>query len=178
MPPKGSGRVPTCHPERKHQAYGLCRACYNRGGSRVRSAECHPEAGHYARGLCIKCYVKDDDHRRPADCHPDRPNRGNGMCTPCYMHSKHYGLQPGEYDRMVEAQGGLCAICGDGDVKLVLDHSHETGENRALLCNACNTAIGLLRENAAHFLSAVEYLSAWAQREGAQTIVSPRRADD
>lgn len=29
MPAKGSGRIPTCHPEREHKAKGLCLSCYN-----------------------------------------------------------------------------------------------------------------------------------------------------
>ena len=175
---RGYGTPPECHPDRKHQAFGLCGSCYNQRGVNSRRAECHPDRGHYARGLCVRCYVKDDTHRRQADCHPDRLNRGLGMCTPCYMRFKHYGLEPGDYDRMVEAQNGRCAICGEDDLELVLDHSHETGENRGLLCSACNTAIGLMRENEAYLLSAIGYLSAWVQREGQQTIVSPRRADD
>lgn len=45
-------------------------------------------------------------------------------------------------------QGGKCAICLDRDASAV-DHNHDTGQVRALLCHQCNSAIGLLQEDAA-----------------------------
>jgi hypothetical protein len=53
-----------------------------------------------------------------------------------------YGLTPEQYDEMLEAQGGVCAICGGisgGKRKrLFVDHSHDTGAVRALICIRCN----------------------------------------
>jgi hypothetical protein len=61
------------------------------------------------------------------------------------------------YQRLFTEQNGLCACCGNpetmvngrsGLVKsLAVDHNHETGEVRALLCTACNVAYGLLEES-------------------------------
>lgn len=63
-------------------------------------------------------------------------------------HDKHvqrtYGLAPGQYDQLCEFQGGLCAICrkakciGASGKHLAVDHNHETGEPRGLLCVRCN----------------------------------------
>ncbi len=79
-----------------------------------------------------------------------------------------YGISIEEYDRMLEAQGNVCAICKlperatnkrSGRVhNLAVDHCHDSGKVRGLLCSNCNTAIGLLKENADLFQSAVNYL--------------------
>ena len=59
-----------------------------------------------------------------------------------------------EYDEMSEKQRGKCAICGlpetkknqHGVCRLAVDHDHETGEVRGLLCCRCNTFIGYLEK--------------------------------
>ncbi|MFB7440255.1 endonuclease VII domain-containing protein [Streptomyces mirabilis] len=89
-----------------------------------------------------------------------------------------YGLTPEQYDAMVEAQSGLCAICGrperakrDGKVmRMPVDHCHKTGRVRALLCHACNRAIGLLGEDIDLMRNAIEYLLSHkaAAKEGGQ----------
>lgn len=79
-----------------------------------------------------------------------------------------YGITPGEYDRMYDEQDGLCAIClsqrsrlgtgaSRGDV-LCVDHDHESGRVRGLLCQRCNRAIGLLGDDHDVLLSAIDYL--------------------
>ena len=70
-----------------------------------------------------------------------------------------YGLTEGEYDRMLAEQDGRCAICKE-QKKLCIDHDHKTEKVRGLLCNHCNVAIGMLKENEKLFLSAVLYLRA------------------
>lgn len=71
-----------------------------------------------------------------------------------------YGISPEAYDRILEAQGGRCAICGDepGVKRLAVDEDHETGKVRGLLCELCNRGIGLLRESPFVMESAVRYL--------------------
>ena len=72
-----------------------------------------------------------------------------------------YGLTPAEYVAMLHEQGGTCAICDqvnpDGR-ELCVDHCHETGDVRGLLCHKCNTGIGLFGDNAALLNSAISYL--------------------
>ena len=78
-----------------------------------------------------------------------------------------YQLSHDEYEAMHAAQGGLCLICGrpettksrTGAVRLLaVDHDHDTGKVRGLLCNACNTGIGYFREDIESLKSAVKYL--------------------
>lgn len=80
-----------------------------------------------------------------------------------------YGITPEQYMEMVEAQSGLCAICRrpemdlypDGGPKsLAVDHNHETGVVRGLLCRACNVGIGNLGDDAALVAAAARYLEA------------------
>jgi Recombination endonuclease VII len=78
---------------------------------------------------------------------------------------KKYGLTREAYEQMAAAQGGRCAICGvKPDHDLRVDHDHETGAIRALLCAGCNSGIGFLREDPLIMLSAIEYLARHKRR--------------
>ncbi len=70
---------------------------------------------------------------------------------------RKYGLSIAEYDAMSERQQNKCAICKE-ETKLVVDHCHATGKVRGLLCDECNRAIGLLKDSADNFKSAISYL--------------------
>lgn len=78
-----------------------------------------------------------------------------------YMLRTKYGLTPEQHDAMVKAQGGLCAICRSefGRNGPRVDHNHETGVVRGLLCHPCNVSIGLLRESPETLWRAAEYLA-------------------
>ena len=58
---------------------------------------------------------------------------------------------------MFEEQEGKCAIC-DSTGKLVVDHNHDTGDVRSLLCNSCNSGIGFLKDSPAIVMKAYSYL--------------------
>lgn len=79
---------------------------------------------------------------------------------------KLYGMTLEQYDERVAAQGGRCAVCLVDCDKPHVDHDHVTGEVRGLLCSPCNTAIGLLQDNAAVMRRAVEYVEFWAVAQG------------
>jgi hypothetical protein len=77
-----------------------------------------------------------------------------------------YGMKPEEFLAMCVAQNGGCAICGESAVSarngrakyLCVDHCHETGKVRGLLCGPCNLAIGNMRDNPALLRLAASYL--------------------
>ncbi len=76
---------------------------------------------------------------------------------------KHnYGLTLEEYQDMVEAQEGRCAICGTDNPtphdRLYVDHDHVTGKVRGLLCQKCNLALGLFKDSRDVLGSAILYL--------------------
>lgn len=71
---------------------------------------------------------------------------------------KAYGITIEDYNALLAKQGGQCAICKQFR-KLVVDHCHDQQKVRGLLCDACNTGIGLLREDPELFARALEYLA-------------------
>lgn len=85
-------------------------------------------------------------------------------CRSRQHRSARYGLTPADLDRMHAEQGGLCAICGyppDGKASMAIlhvDHDHNTGKVRALLCQKCNKGLGTFRDNPAILQKAAWYL--------------------
>ena len=80
---------------------------------------------------------------------------------------KQFGMTLEAYDQMLAAQNGVCAICrkpetakdGYGGVKrLSVDHNHETGKVRGLLCGRCNTGLGFFKDNPDVLAEATAYL--------------------
>ena len=69
-----------------------------------------------------------------------------------------YGITKDDYDRMVIEQDGRCAICNRTEGTLVIDHCHEKGHVRALLCNKCNLGLGLFGDSPDLLVSAAMYL--------------------
>jgi hypothetical protein len=72
-----------------------------------------------------------------------------------------YGIDDIEYNRILMAQGGVCAICGGTDPsgrRLCVDHDHKTGEVRGLLCTSCNYTLGAAKDNASVLERMINYL--------------------
>ena len=65
-----------------------------------------------------------------------------------------------EYKDMIRQQEGKCAICRgkDKNKKLAIDHCHETGVVRGLLCSNCNRGIGFLKDSVVVLNKAIKYL--------------------
>lgn len=77
-----------------------------------------------------------------------------------------YGLSPSEFEAMLEAQGGVCAICerpnSDGR-SLHVDHDHETEAVRGLLCAQCNAGLGIFGDSPELVRRALAYLDQSSQ---------------
>lgn len=139
---------------------------------------------------CIRCglekpidlFHKDgkrpDGHRR--DCKTCRNTRSAAKAAensrysrlwnlqhPARVHNNYlrwkYGIGPVEYEAMLVAQNGVCAICKqpehrNGTKYLCVDHSHVTGNIRGLLCHLCNSGIGKLNDDPNLLRAAASYL--------------------
>lgn len=78
-----------------------------------------------------------------------------------YDLKRKYGITIEQYDAMLLAQGGLCAICktlSTHKKRMHVDHDHETGQVRGLLCSPCNTALHKLERHAQWADAATKYL--------------------
>ena len=73
-----------------------------------------------------------------------------------------YNITIEEYDALFMSQGGLCVICHTpepgGRGRFHVDHNHETGKVRSLLCARCNTGIGQFKENPDTMRAAADYV--------------------
>ena len=73
-----------------------------------------------------------------------------------------YGITLQEYEELLQKQEGKCKICGTTDPKhkgvFHVDHNHNTGKIRGLLCHGCNTALGLFQDSPTILVKATEYL--------------------
>lgn len=74
----------------------------------------------------------------------------------------NYGITIDQYNEMFNSQQGKCAICGTHQSnlskRLSVDHDHQTGEIRELLCNFCNTSLGNFKEDIDLIKKAISYL--------------------
>jgi hypothetical protein len=82
---------------------------------------------------------------------------------------KAFGLTPEDYDAILAAQGGVCAVCRRPETsrnrtgavrRLAVDHDHATGRIRGLTCLACNRTIGYARDDPTVLDAAATYLRA------------------
>lgn len=75
-----------------------------------------------------------------------------------------YNLDFGDYELLYKKQNGKCAICSSGEngylgkKRLAVDHCHETGKIRGLLCSGCNNALGHFKDNPDLIKKALIYL--------------------
>lgn len=110
----------------------------------------------YGRNYFKKWYSNPENKKRSNARSADWQKR-----HPDYHRDHHlkylYGLTPGTYKLMLKSQGGACAIC-KRIRRLSVDHCHKTGRIRALLCQSCNAAIGLLREDVFVIENALNYI--------------------
>ena len=72
-----------------------------------------------------------------------------------------FGITQADYESLLARQGGGCAICGKkpGKISLHVDHDHETGEIRGLLCVGCNNALGQFHDDPELLSRATDYVS-------------------
>jgi hypothetical protein len=111
---------------------------------------------------CTKCRQEkplDGFHK-----HPGGPLGRHSWCKPCANAAQRgirkrkdtpgrrtrnnlwsrYRMRPADYDALLAKQGGLCAICKTAPARPVVDHCHETGAVRGILCHRCNIGLPYL----------------------------------
>jgi hypothetical protein len=119
------------------------------------------EAPFHVFRECKVCLIKEESRRRRAE----------------KLKAK-YGMTLDDYDAMLEDQQGRCAICGLTPAEaghkgkhegiLFIDHDHETGKVRKLLCRDCNFGLGFFHDSPERLEAAARYL-----RECADLTTAP-----
>lgn len=73
------------------------------------------------------------------------------------MHAR-YGITNLEYKQMVDERQGRCQICDKKPITLTVDHDHDTGKFRGLLCDGCNNGLGKFKDDPRLLMKAIKYL--------------------
>ena len=78
----------------------------------------------------------------------------------CHI-SYRYGLTTERFDEMGKSQKGKCAICLRPSIKLQVDHDHQYGNVRQLLCPTCNQGLAKFQDSPEILKNALNYLTKW-----------------
>ncbi len=149
----------TIHHAEKGQHRNMCKDCVNAWTKEYnKTPEGQKVRGDYReqykdRNKELQEFYRNDPVKRKASKKYHRK----------YWLMKQFGLTPDDYDRMLNEQNNGCAICGADDPRnkrdhFAIDHDHETDEIRGLLCQGCNTGIGLLGDDIERLEAAAAYL--------------------
>lgn len=118
-----------------------------------------PIANFYTQKRQCRICIRDHQRRFRAE----RPDYHHGRNL-----KQRYGITVDEYESLIANQNNACAICEveipdkleyKGKRRSVVDHNHETGEVRGILCLKCNLVLGHARENTTILYKAIVYLS-------------------
>lgn len=150
--------------------HSSCRDCIKARERKRRARECiscktiyfHAGSAGVRRRMCDYCssigrWCNRCESLKPFSEFYKRTTGGNTYCKPCarvYNQVYRYGVTE---EQLAEA-GDTCGACGRTDQTLVVDHSHNTGEFRGMLCGPCNSGMGMFGDDINRLLGAVSYL--------------------
>lgn len=131
-----------------------------------------PTSAEQARQLGSQYYYTDEECKNG---HVDKRYTSSGSCFACASHyyfknNYHlikYKLTVDDFDQMFIDQGGKCALCANllqmtfdnrKHRGAVIDHDHNTGKVRAILCSGCNKALGFFNDDPIALRNAASYI--------------------
>ena len=141
-----------------------CKACTN--AMRLRRYRLNPER-EIAR---VRAWQQANPQRVKAWAEKNRDKRLKKL-REIHLRNK-FSLTVEEYDAILEAQDGVCALCEcppTPGISLHVDHDHGTGAIRGLRCVRCNNALGLFREDPDLLKRAARYVTADAKHRSHRT---------
>jgi len=152
-------------------AWGLCDQHYRRTKADERKAaralaragrscrECGSEIPIERNSRAVFCSIgcKTKHHNAIKSGNPDHAARLRS-----YLYASKYGITVEDYAAMSDRQGGQCAVCSTtepgGRGRFHVDHCHESGTVRGLLCTRCNTGLGQFGDDVETLQNAINYL--------------------
>lgn len=169
-----------------------CRECHRRISKQVRRGtyQSVSRTGVYPK-KCPRCGVEKSEEEYPLD--PSRKSGRHAYCRPCRSEdarersakrvadgtqsqyalktaARRLGVSVEQVQEMNDEQEGRCPICGGlptgNHSRLVLDHCHESGNFRGLICGHCNTGLGMFEDKPEVLRAAADYLE--RRKNGAQ----------
>lgn len=128
----------------------ICIVCSEKKPIRMMSKSYH--------GLCTTCSTK-----KSRLWAKENPNEWERMRRKSHL-KKKYGITIEEYDKMVNAQKGVCAICKGSltdsrGFRPHIDHCHKSNVVRGVLCGDCNKGLGLFKDDKERIFNAYKYLT-------------------
>lgn len=151
-----------------------------RDGHRNQCNPCRQERGKAYRQTekgkaALRRYYQRNKHKLPKTVHCPKATRR-------YKLKSKYGLTTDEYSSLLKSQNGRCAICETDDPKgrhgvFVVDHCHDTGRVRGLLCNFCNVAIGRFGDTPEALMRVVDYLRGDPLNSQSRNSATPSSAE-
>jgi len=165
----GTRRCPGCHVRLSTECFpyrsGWCKECYKKYQKewyKKRAAKNAKGPNYNGYKTCVHCKKKKKkteffENPGHIDCFDSR-------CKECrrlsYVKQSH-GVLENEYKSLINKQGNKCAICGN-DFKnakdINVDHDHDTGNVRGLLCFSCNTGMGKFKDDIVLLKKVIGYL--------------------
>lgn len=116
-----------------------------------RPSVCHPDRADFGKGLCQRCYSKQwlaNNPKAKAQARIRYLRRDKRVDKDRDL-QRYYGITLAEFEDRARRQEGRCIVCNrlpDWGT-LNVDHDHETGKIRGLLCGRCNRSLGLVADN-------------------------------
>lgn len=144
----------------KKRAYDKARRKANYEKKRA-DAKAYYEANKEKVKVYQKAYHEANKEKKNA--YSNTYNKANKDKNKAYKLKKTYNLTIDQHNQLFESQSGCCFICNTHQSEfknaLNVDHDHDTGKVRGLLCHHCNTGIGLLNDNVSAIEDARRYLT-------------------
>jgi hypothetical protein len=127
--------------------------------------ETKPKSDFY-KNITNKCglqsYCKVCTNAKATAKRKENPDKRREYGFKCLLKTT-YGMSLADFDALMDAQDGRCAICGrsdnPGSRRLHIDHDHTTGEVRGLLCHNCNSLLGHAKDDPTILARAIAYLT-------------------
>jgi hypothetical protein len=153
--------------------------------SQIKTCSRHPGAKRYKDGHCSKCRCEQQRRQREKPTHKEyeRKRAARRYAEDPKFREGH--LEHSRYLRRLKSRYKIpddifaviskqthCDICGRTGLKGInkhVDHNHETGAVRGLLCKSCNNMLGFCRENVLVLRKAIKYLEKHSPKHSSQT---------